>query len=608
MESERRDRQKYGGGIVTRITVYDNGNDIRDVFTRVISANLTRTLSGECTFEFSVTTAMSEQIHTGFQVLLESEDLLYRFRIVRVSKSISGGITICKISCEHISCLLNDSEYDVETFEFEGSPSDCLKQLLENTPLEAGECEPGAPAQLKINRKCTRRAALMQLVGLCGGEIDYSDNAVCIREHLGSEEYREIMDGKNITDLSVDIDSRADTFSYGIKFYKKMNFSIGDNVHIVFSPFFLDVRTRIISMSLNPFNRREISIEVGDYVPSIADNLYRLQNETSNTQHSVSESTAQIKTAINNTDLSVSDKTTEIFRLSFNAIKSTYAAFISTVNFTVKKGGTIHFILKKDENEVIRYTEQFENQDYARTYSYPFVSEPGINVITLSAQSPDGSAVLPKMKSWGYVMGAYLAGDNPWDGYIRIVQPVPEFRHTNKWRKYHETLTERETLTIPYRHEIAVNLRNQNFLKTAEWRKSHAAIRDILPMAWSTLITAPPPLKAENISDTEVRIEMRNPVTAAGIIDAEAFSMIVTVGEDTTTVTAVSVMLDKLTEIPENAFGSVLTLTFAENTMKNSTQSITVIYDSEKGNLLDVWKSAPCESFQTSFIYEKQEE
>ena len=56
---------------------------------------------------------------------------------------------------------------------------------------------------------------------------------------------------------------------------KSRHFAVGDNVHIVFSPFYLDVRTRIISMSMNPFNRSEISIEVGDYVPSISDNLYK---------------------------------------------------------------------------------------------------------------------------------------------------------------------------------------------------------------------------------------------------------------------------------------------------------------------------------------------
>ena len=593
---------------MTKITVYDENNNVKATFTRVISELLTRSLSGECSFEFTVTSAMAADLNVGLAVTLESDDIYYLFRTARVSKSISGGITICKIACEHISYQLNDPEFDIEKFEFKGSVSECLSELLKGTPLVAGECDPPAPIELKINQKCTRRAALMQIVGLCLGEIDYSGNSVIIRSHLGSEKFREIMDGKNITDLTVDMDSRSNTFNYGLKLYKKLDFAVGDNVHIVFSPFYLDVRTRIISMSMNPFNRSEISIEVGDYVPSISDNLYKPEREANKTKTDVSDSTASIKTAVNNSELYIENKVTEIFRLSFNAIKATYAAFTSTVNFTVTKAGTIEFIVKKNENEVMRYTEQFNVQDYARTYSYPFVSEDGVNVLTLSAVSPDGAAVLPRMRTWGYIMGAYLAGDNPWDGYIRIRETLFEFTHRRKWRKKHEKNRDTLIFVLPEMLKPSAEEKISEFTKRMDWRKKHEEMTASTPFAWSPIITSPPPLKAENISDTEVNIEMRNPVTADGIVTANAFSMLITTGTETAEIKAVSVMLDSMSEFSDGSFGSVIHLTFDTDIMKDSTQSITVLYNSDVGNLRDALNDVPCDNFQTSFIYVPKEE
>lgn len=79
---------------MTKITVYDENNNVKATFTRVISALLTRSLSGECSFEFTVTSAMAADLNVGLALTLESDDIYYLFRTARVSKSISGGITI----------------------------------------------------------------------------------------------------------------------------------------------------------------------------------------------------------------------------------------------------------------------------------------------------------------------------------------------------------------------------------------------------------------------------------------------------------------------------------------------------------------------------------
>ena len=126
---------------MVEIIVTENGN-VRGVFTRVISASLTDSLNGECTFQFSVISSMAKEIFTGLEVELKSDTLNYLFNVVKVSKSLSNGITICTVECEHKSYELNNDEYKLTEFDFEGAPSECLISLLQGTSLTAGICDP----------------------------------------------------------------------------------------------------------------------------------------------------------------------------------------------------------------------------------------------------------------------------------------------------------------------------------------------------------------------------------------------------------------------------------------------------------------------------------
>jgi hypothetical protein len=264
----------------TIINIYDSNGTLVKAITKVLSATLRDALDGECTFDFSILTETSGNIEIGNTVSLSLSTgmPIYIFNIVRISKSFSNNLKICSVTCEHKSYELNDEKYNLTSFDFIGDPLVGLQQLLEGTNLSAGTLDFTGSVALKINKKCSRRAALMQYVAILGGEIEYEGNAINIRSHRGSVKYLDVMGGKAISDVSITYDLRADTATYNLKLYKKLDFSTGDNVHIVFIPFGLDVRTRIIAMSYNPFNRREITIEVGAYLPSVSDQLYSIEN------------------------------------------------------------------------------------------------------------------------------------------------------------------------------------------------------------------------------------------------------------------------------------------------------------------------------------------
>ena len=159
---------------MVEIIVTENGN-VRGVFTRVISASLTDSLNGECTFQFSVISSMASEIFTGLEVQLKSDTLNYLFNVVKVSKSLSNGIAICTVECEHKSYELNNDEYKLNEFDFEGAPGECLISLLQGTSLTAGICDPTVPIKLKINREyeitALRSFSSAVLVTACGGKL-----------------------------------------------------------------------------------------------------------------------------------------------------------------------------------------------------------------------------------------------------------------------------------------------------------------------------------------------------------------------------------------------------------------------------------------------------
>ena len=582
---------------MVEIIVTENGN-VRGVFTRVISASLTDSLNGECTFQFSVISSMASEIFTELEVQLKSDTLNYLFNVVKVSKSLSNGIAICTVECEHKSYELNNDEYKLTELDFEGAPSECLISLLQGTSLTAGICDPTVPIKLKINRECTRRAALMQLIALCGGEIEYNGNEINIRSHRGSQDYISIMDGRNVSDLTMETDSRSGTTNYGLTLYKNVNFSVGDNVQIVFHPFNLNVNTRIIAMSFNPYNRREISIEVGDYRPSISDNLYQMEQKTNEIRKDVGESTAELKTATNSADITVTEKSQRLFRITYNAIQATYAAFCSTVKFVISAAGTLAFILKKNENEVMRYEEP-----HTKTYTYPFTSEVGQNTMSLSVVSADGAeGKFPKMQTWGYVMGAYLAGDTPWDGYIEAREDEVYFTMRRTVRKALVRTSDTLLFEILKSHKFKFGEPMPVFIKRERERKTlEPTVRAVFPDAWSPNIITPPPITVVNVSNRKLYLELRNPVKAERI-ETTAFTMIVTTEKETVRLQPISA------DFGTGDFGSTIWLAFGSSAIKDSVQSITLLYDGEVGNLVDVLNNAPCGSFQTSFIYTPYEE
>lgn len=104
------------------------------------------------------------------------------------------------------------------------------------------------------------------------------------------------------------------------------------------------------------------------------------------------------------------------------------------------------------------------------------------------------------------------------------------------------------------------------------------------------------PLAAGNLSTTTLYVETRNPINVGSGTDTEniqAFTIIVTVGTTT--------YYPTITKLEVSQTQIIITLD--SEVMKDSTQAISILYDSNLGTLQDSFNGGKVANFQTSFIY-----
>lgn len=253
------------------IEIYNSAGVLQCSFPSVLSASLCDKLSGERTLSFSVLASRSQPLSVGMTAKLDGQF----YNIVRVSKRITGGLPVAAVQCEHITYALNDEKYNLETFVFSGTPTAGMTRLLSGTPFSVGVIEATGRVECNVGGQgsLSRRNVLMRFIGTCGCEVEYDGYKINLRKHRGSTDRKSLMDGENVTDLAVTMDSREDTQSYTLSLFKMADLQAGDEVNITYTPMGVNVDTRIVGIEYNPFCRYTARVEVGTYVPGILDNL-----------------------------------------------------------------------------------------------------------------------------------------------------------------------------------------------------------------------------------------------------------------------------------------------------------------------------------------------
>lgn len=263
----------------------------------VNACSIVQKLDGECTIEFKLTTKQTEDV-ISVSDRLEVEGLV--FYVTQLKKTIMGGVCYSQFIGEHISYLLNNDAYKVSAFDQAGTPTEILTTLLQGTPFSVGTVDFTEKVTLRANKEATRRACLMQLVALVGGEIEYYGYTIGIRKHVGSETPIDIMKSNLVQDISYSYNVSDNTTSYSLSLYQKSGLALGDELKLFFEPLGIDSFSRIVGWEWNPFNYKEVQITVGQYLPTINDSLFSVIDEVQDITETTAKYTVEFGELIGN--------------------------------------------------------------------------------------------------------------------------------------------------------------------------------------------------------------------------------------------------------------------------------------------------------------------
>ena len=275
----------------------DTSGALKKSYRGVNACRINQKLSGECNISFKLLTRQTDSI-VSVNDVLEVEDLV--FYVTEVKKNISSGICYTEMNGEHISYILNDEKYDVEAFDMQGTPQDILTVLLSDTPFTIGAIDFDYEVTLRVNKKATRRACVMQLIALVRGEIEYYGYSIGIRSHLGSPLAKDVMKECSVQDISYSYNVSDNTTNYTLSLYQKGHLEMGDELSLKFAPLGIETESRVVGMDWNPFNYREVSITVGQYIPTLNDSLYQLVNDVEDIRESTAKYTVEFGEMIGN--------------------------------------------------------------------------------------------------------------------------------------------------------------------------------------------------------------------------------------------------------------------------------------------------------------------
>ena len=243
-----------------------NGNDRAALDHIGRGAALTESLDGEQTLKFTVLPDDLDKISET--TLIEYDGQYYDPATLR--RTGNSLAVFAEVSAEHVTYRLNRPEYNVQSLNLGGTYAQVLARVLDGTDFTPGTTPTGT-IDTTVIEGVSRREALNTAAELMSGEIEYDGWTVNIVTHRGSSTRVDLMGTGNVSAVEVSENLVTGETVYTVGLIRRGTLNCGDEVRLVFQPFGIDVQTRIISMTRNPYNDADCSITVGARVPEITD-------------------------------------------------------------------------------------------------------------------------------------------------------------------------------------------------------------------------------------------------------------------------------------------------------------------------------------------------
>lgn len=248
----------------------------------VLSCQRTERINSDNILNFSapLTTELSGLIVDGNVMELDGDyfDIAYFFKGQE-----SGGSLVLNAECEHVSYRLNDPEYNVEYFTQTGTPSVILSEILSGTGFTVGIISSTAVVTYSVQEAKSRRGLLMDFVNLLSGEIVFDQFEISILDRRGSAIPINLTESRDVNIINKAFNKREKDsegnalVTHTCSLVRPIDLVLGDTVEMTYQALDISAELRIVSITTNPYDRFQTSFEIGNFVPGLADDAYRIE-------------------------------------------------------------------------------------------------------------------------------------------------------------------------------------------------------------------------------------------------------------------------------------------------------------------------------------------
>lgn len=193
-----------------------------------------------------------------------------------------------KVQCEHVFYRLIKGD-SIVRYANTGTPTEILNDLLIGTDFSVGTVEFLDQIVFSVNKTASKMNIILALIESLGGEIDFDGFNINLLNSIGQDNGYSIRVGKNLKGITKIIDKRGvDKLIYKIDLenifkcdeFKRLGLEdlekvdIGDTVKVVSNAIGVDVSLKVLELSKDVIDSRNLVVTLSDTLDLINDDIY----------------------------------------------------------------------------------------------------------------------------------------------------------------------------------------------------------------------------------------------------------------------------------------------------------------------------------------------
>lgn len=274
------------------IKILNQSFELLAILQNVESPLILEEINGAYDLSFKTVIDTEKSQYINYQNIIEIEDNYFNIVCYKKNRN-SDNTTTIDVQCEHKSYdLLSEDNILEDGFTAYGTPNQIMTQLFQGIPFTVGTTQIITEDYISINEKTNKRAVLLALASVFGGEIQYNKFEVSLLIRRGADRGVRFMHRKNLINCSYIVDARqmvaglptvsvdVDVAELEFAGLPDEHYELGDTITVIDSDLGVNIPARIVKESHNPLERMQGNVNIANIIPDISDSIVKLKQTT----------------------------------------------------------------------------------------------------------------------------------------------------------------------------------------------------------------------------------------------------------------------------------------------------------------------------------------